>query len=197
MNILFPFIFIFCTIGLGIVSPDSFLKSLLDGATNSAGLCVALLAGYTVWMGLMNVWKESGVSTKISALFRPLVKTLFRIRDEQALNAVCMNVSVNLLGISGAATPYGIRAAQLLDKTEHAEFSSAMLFVVNATSLQLIPTSVIGIRTALGSAAPADIVLPTILTTCFSTLFAVALTWLCFLPASPQKIYKKQGAGIR
>jgi spore maturation protein A len=99
-----------------------------------------------------------------------------------------MNLSVNLLGISGAATPYGIRAANLLDKTKNAEFSSAMLFVINATSIQLIPTSIIGIRTALGSSAPADILLPTLISTAFSTLFAVGLLFLIFAPLPALKL---------
>ena len=100
-----------------------------------------------------------------------------------------MNMSVNLLGISGAATPYGIKAAKLLDASPHAEYSSAMLFVINATSIQLIPTSIIGIRTALGSVAPADILLPTIFTTAFSTLFAVGLIFLLFTPLPALKTH--------
>ena len=200
MNILFPCIILLCAAVLAVVAPQNFLAALLDGATKSASLCVALLASYAVWLGLMRVWEESGVSKKISKHLRPIVKKLFRLpdpKDEKAVDAVCMNLSVNLLGIAGAATPYGIQAANLLDKTNHADFSSCMLFVINATSIQLIPTSIIGIRTALGSAAPTDILLPTLITTTFSTLFAVGLLWLCFTPVSIPKIRKTQGAGIR
>ena len=132
----------------------------------------------------MRVWEECGVSKKTAKLFRPLAKRLFKTNDENALNAICMNLSVNLLGISGAATPYGIRAANLLDKTQNVEYSSAMFFVINATSIQLVPASIIGIRTALGSVSPSDILLPTLFTTAFSTLFAVFIIWLCFLPFS-------------
>ena len=197
MNLLFPLVFIVCALLLAVFSPDVFLKTLLSGAEKSASLCFALLSSYAVWLGLMNVWEESGVSKKVSSLFRPIARKLFRLPDGDALDAVCMNLSVNLLGISGAATPYGIKAAQLLNQTEHAEFSSAMLFVVNATSIQLIPTSLIGVRTALGSASPADIVLPTLLATAFSTTLAVALLHLAFLPVSLPRFHKKQGAGMR
>ena len=200
MNILFPIVFLLCAVLLLFFAPENFLAALLDGASTGASLCIALLSSYAVWLGLMRVWEESGVSKKVAKLFRPLAARLFRTRDERALDAVCMNLSVNLLGISGAATPYGILAAKLLDKTENAEYSSAMLFVLNATSIQLIPASMIGIRTALGSAAPADIVLPTLIATAFSTLLAVFLLRVCFLPKPDfvlPKFNKIKGAGMR
>ena len=188
MNILFPILFLLCNLLLLFFAPENFLGALLQGASKSASLCLSLLSSYAVWLGLMRLWEESGVSRKIAKLFRPFTKKLFRTDNQQALDAICMNLSVNLLGISGAATPYGIRAANLLDKTKNAEFSSAMLFVVNATSIQLIPTSIIGIRTALGSSAPADILLPTLISTAFSTLFAVGLLFLIFAPLPALKL---------
>jgi spore maturation protein A len=94
------------------------------------------------------------------------------------VTAISINLSANLLGLGGAATPYGIKAAQLLDASPHAEYASCMLFALNATSIQLLPTSVVGIRAALGSGSPADIVLPTIICTTLSTVIAVTLTFL-------------------
>ena len=191
MNLLFAFIFILSSVFLLFLSPDSFLPSLLGGASKSATLCVSLIATYSVWLGLMNVWKDSGVTDCVSKLVRPLTKKLFKTEDEETVSAISMNLSVNLLGISGAATPYGIQAARLLDKSEHAEYASAMFFVLNATSIQLIPTSIIGIRVALKSGAPADIVLPTLLTTAFSTLVGALLVRV-FIP--PKKAAKQRAA---
>jgi spore maturation protein A len=136
------------------------------------------VATYSVWLGLMRLWQDSGLSKKIAKFFRPIARRLFKTDDEETLENLCMNLSVNFLGISGAATPYGIAAARLLDKSEHADYASAMFFVLNATSLQLIPTSIIGIRVALHSAAPTDIILPTLFTTAFSTLFGALLTYI-------------------
>ncbi len=116
------------------------------------------------------------------------------------MQAISMNLSVNLLGISGAATPYGIQAANLLDKTDNAEYASAMLFVLNATSLQLIPTSIIAVRVALGSASPNDIVLPTLLATSLSTIVGVLLTKVFIKPARSSHalpiLIKTEGTGI-
>ncbi|MBQ8294930.1 MAG: hypothetical protein IJX87_00690 [Clostridia bacterium] len=182
MNILFTVIFIVATTLLLFHSPDAFLSTMLEGASKGATFCVSLIATYAVWLGLMKVWEDSGVARGVSRLLKPIAKRLLKTDDKDALDAACMNFSVNLLGISGAATPYGIKAANLLDRTENAEYASAMLFVLNATSLQIFPASMIAVRTALNSAAPTDIILPTLLTTAFSTLLGVILTKLFIKP---------------
>lgn len=161
MNAVFAAIFILSAAVLLVVDPSGFLPALLDGATRSATLSLSLLATYAAWLGLMKLWEESGVARGISKLLKPLCRKLFKTEDEEALSAIGMNLSANLLGIGGAATPYGIRAATLLDKSKNARYSSSMLFVINATSLQLIPTSVVAFRIAAGSASAADIILPT------------------------------------
>ena len=206
MNILFALILLFSCVILLISEPDVFLSTLLDGGSAAASLCLSLLATYAVWLGLMRVWEDSGVTRGVSRLLKPMAKRLFHTDDEETLQAVCMNLSVNLLGISGAAPPYGIQAANLLDKTDDAEYSSALFFVLNATSLQVLPTSIIAVRTSLGSGAPTDIVLPTLLASLFSTLLGVFLTklWIKRAPKRAKKTYpvpvhnqKMRRAGIR
>lgn len=200
MNPLFATVFILATAILLVLSPDTFLSTLLLGASKSASLCVSLLATYSVWLGLMRVWEDCGLSHGVSKILKPLARKLFKTDDKETLDSVCMNLSVNLLGISGAATPYGIRAAQLLDKSDEAEYASSMLFVLNATSIQLIPTSIIGVRVALGSTSPADILIPTLITTAFSTAIGVILTRLLIPPKRTKKVdafFQKQGAGAR
>ena len=198
MNILFATVFILSAVILLFISPDTFLSALLDGSSKSATLCLSLLATYSVWLGLMQVWEDSGVSRAVSRLLKPVAKKLFKTDDEESMNALAMNASVNLLCLSGAATPYGIRAAQLLDNSPNAEHSSAMLCVINATSIQVLPTSIIAIRTALRSVAPADIVLPTLFTSLFSTLLGVALVYL-LVPIKKRTplLTKIKGAGMQ
>ena len=182
MNVLFGVIFLITTGALLFINPDAFLQTMLDGASKSATTCFALIATYAVWLGLMRVWEDSGVARGVSRLVKPVARRLLKTEDKNALDAVCMNLSVNLLGISGAATPYGIQAANLLDKTPNAEYSSAMLFVLNATSLQIFPSSMIAVRVAMHSSAPNDIIIPTLITTVFSTLVGVLLTMLLIKP---------------
>ena len=191
MNVVFAVIFILSGAVLLLVDPAGFLTALLDGATKSATLCLALLASYAAWLGLMQLWEESGVARGISKLLKPLCRKLFRTNDEEALSAIGMNLSTNLLGIGGAATPYGIKAASLLEKNKDAHYSSSMLFVVNATSLQLIPTSVVALRIAAGSASAADIILPTMLATAFSTILGVLRVKL-FIKTDDKRAKKKR-----
>lgn len=196
MNHLFFAVFLISSVLLCFSSPQTFLASLLSGASKSATVCVSLVASYSVWMGLIRVWEDSGLTSAFSRRLRPLAKSLFQTDDNAALDAVCMNLSVNLLGIGGAATPYGFKAATLLDKSENAEYSSAMLFILNATSLQLIPTSIVAVRTAMHSAAPEDIILPSLLSTLFSSILGAILVRL-FIPPKHRKKEKTPRAGKR
>ena len=200
MNILFSGVLLLCSVIILIRAPENFLAAMLDGGSRAATLCVSLIATYSVWMGLIKVWEDSGVTRGVSKLLRPLAKKLFKTDDRAALDAVCMNLSVNLLGVSGAATPYGVKAAQLLDQSENAEYSSAMFFVLNATSLQLLPTSLIAVRVSMHSLSPADIVFPTLFTTLFSTILGGFLTWLFLRPKNRENVCKFlqiQGAGTQ
>lgn len=207
MNILFSAIFLVCTALLLFLNPEEFLPSLLDGASRAATLCVSLIATYSVWMGLMRVWEDCGLARGMSKLLKPLAKRLLKTDDDTALSAVCMSFSVNMLGISGAATPYGVQSARLLDKTENAEYSSAMFFVLNASSLQILPTSIIGVRVAMHSASPMDVVIPILITSAFCTVLSATLTALFLRPdTSPKRIEtpdfhafspKTTGAGTR
>ncbi len=186
MNTLFTLVFLLCCFFLLCRNPDGFLAAMLEGGGKAASTCFALIATYSVWMGLMRVWEDSGVARGVAKLVKPLARRILKTEDEAALQTASMNLSVNLLGISGAATPYGVKTAQLLDKTPNAEYSSAMFFVLNATSLQILPASIVAVRAAMQSGNPTDIILPTLLTTLFSTIVGVLLT-MAFLPSHHKK----------
>ena len=199
MNAIFSGLFLGAAAILLIANPELFLPTVLEAAGDSATLCVALLSSYAVWMGLMRIWEACGITKKISRLLRPICKRLFKTDDEPALEAISANLSCNLLGLGGAATPYGIEAVRRLDSSQHAEYASCMFFALNATSIQLLPTSVVGLRASLGSGAPADIVLPTLLCTAASTFVACFLTWLFLRPKAKKTpaIQKNKVAGMR
>ena len=206
MNALFTVIFLLSSLFILYVSPESFLSTLLDGGSKSATVCISLLASYSLWLGLMQVWEDSGLTQTISKRLQPLAKKLFKTDDRQTLNAICMNLSVNLLGISGAGTAYGIKAAKLLDKSPQAEYASSLFFVLNATSIQLFPTSLIAMRVSLQSSAPNDIVLPVLLSSVFSTVLSVLLTNVCIPKQGEEHLFtrlfewkkvKSKGAGMQ
>jgi spore maturation protein A len=91
-----------------------------------------------------------------------------------------------MLGMSGATTPMGIKAIQELEKYTGTEYAITMFFVINATSVQIIPSSVMALRTSMGSSSPADIIIPTILATLISTIVGVLLV----------KIFVKKGKNV-
>ena len=78
MNILFSVIFIASAVILLLFDPAGFLPAMLDGASKSAALCIALLASYAAWLGLMKLWEESGVARGFSRLLKPAIKKLFK-----------------------------------------------------------------------------------------------------------------------
>ena len=86
-----------------------------------------------------------------------------------------MNISANILGISGATTPMGILAIKELEKYPNTHKQIATFFVVNATSIQLIPSSILALRTSMNSAFPSDIIVPTILATLLSFIVGIIL----------------------
>ena len=185
MNVLFTAVFIFSAALLLFSSPQEFLPALLSAASSSAALCVALLSSYAVFCGLSALWEKSGIAAALARFLQKPVKRLFKSDDPELAKCVGMNVSANLLGIGALATPYGVQAAKLLDGSKHIgeperEYALAVLFTLNAASLQLVPTSVIALRTAAGSAAPSSVVLPILLSSAFFLTLALPCTRLAY-----------------
>jgi len=133
----------------------------LDGARSAVELCVTMAGALCLWTGVMEVMKQSGLSARLAGAFRPLLRWLMpsAARDAETLAAVAANLSANLLGLGNAATPLGIRAARLMARGGNGTASDDLcLFVVlNTASIQLFPTTVAGVRAALGAAEPFDI----------------------------------------
>ncbi len=177
MNAIFAVVFLLSALLFLLFDPNGFLSALLSGAQKSAVLALSLLFVYCVWLGFFKVMEQSGLSAKLSRRVYPLAKKLFRSSDQDALLLASENLSANFLGLPGAPTPLGIRAAEKFCAAKN-DYAADMLFVLNATSLQLLPTTVIALRLAAGSAAPADIFLPTLISTLFSTLLGALLVRL-------------------
>lgn len=173
MNAIFTAIILISAIILCITSPTDFLPAMLDGGLNALKCCLTLFCIYAVWMGLSAVAEECGITKKAAKLLSPACTKFFRTDDEQAVKEIAMNLSCNLIGIGGAATPFAVKAIERLEQSGN-EFAQNLLFIVNATSIQLIPTTVITLRAAAGSAAAYDIVLPSLIATMISTGSAVA-----------------------
>lgn len=177
MNAVFALVFLVSAALCLVLDADAFLPALLKGGEKAVTLSVALLSVYCVWLGFFKVLEQSGLSDKLTNRLYPLSKRLFRSQDKEALFAATSNLTANFLGLPGAPTPLGIRATQKFCAAKN-DYAADMLFVLNATSLQLLPVTVIALRSSLGSAAPYDIILPTLLATLCSTLLGALLVRL-------------------
>lgn len=177
MNVIFAVIFLAAAIVFLVHDPEGFLPAMLAGGQKAATVCLALLASYCVWLGFFKVLEKSGLSERLAKGLYPAARRLFRSQDRQTLALACQNIAANLLGLPGAPTPPGVAATQKFLAAGN-DYAADMLFVLNATSLQLLPTTVIALRAAAGSSSPADILAPTLLATLVSTLAGAALVIL-------------------
>ncbi|MBR5900685.1 MAG: hypothetical protein IKZ38_04775 [Clostridia bacterium] len=175
MNIIFGIILILSTTLLIFSNPESVLSAMLSGGEKALNLTLKMVVVYAVWLGIFELMDRSGLSKKIAKLLRPCNKFLFGELPDSANDYMSLNISANLLGMSGATTPMGIKSVLELEKYPNTEYAIAMFFVINATSVQLIPSSVLALRTSMGSASPSDIILPTILATLVSSVVGVLL----------------------
>ena len=133
----------------------------LEGAGAAVDLCLAMAGVLCLWMGVMEIMRRSGLSAGLSRLLRPLLGRLYPefARDREVMDCISANVSANLLGLGNAATPLGIQAAQKMSRRRPgvACDGMCMLVVCNTASIQLIPTTVAGVRLAAGCETPFDI----------------------------------------
>ena len=133
----------------------------LTGAQSAVELCLSMAGAICLWSGVMTLMDRCGLSEKLAALLRPLLRRILpnASRDSETLAALSANVSANLLGLGNAATPLGIRAATRMAQGCNGVASDELcrLVVLNTASIQLLPTTVAAVRSAHGCAAPFDI----------------------------------------
>lgn len=175
MNVIFGIIITVCTVILTFKSPETLLSAMLEGTNKALDLSLKMVVIYAVWMGVFKIMEKTGLSEKIAKLLKPLNRLLFGKVDEESSKYISLNLSANLLGMSGATTPMGINAVKALDKSEKSNYAVAMFFVINATSVQLVPSSILALRSTFNSASPSDVILPTILATLVSTIVGILL----------------------
>jgi spore maturation protein A len=122
---------------------------------------------------------ESKLTEKLAKLLMPLTFFLFGEQDKETRELLATNIAANLIGVGSAATPSGIMAAQRMQgQNETINKSTMMLIVLNASSLQIVPTTIITMRQEAGSAAASGIFMPALITSVITSLLAVGLVKL-------------------
>lgn len=157
------------------------VNSVTTGASLGFEMALKLTGIMAFWLGLMNIAKDSGIMQTIGRLVSPIMTRLFPEipADSDAMQAVLLNVSANVLGLGNASTPFGLKAMQELQKLnpfpEIASESMCMLLAINTSSIQLVPITGMLFLSNGGASTPQDIIVTTLLATLCSTIVAVLL----------------------
>jgi spore maturation protein A len=185
MNYIFTF-FIVC--GIAVAAINGRIDVVLSAATSSAEAAVErainLIGIVSLWLGIARVAEKSGLINIISRVIAPLFRWLFPSipKNHPALGCILMNLSANILGFGNAATPFGLKAMQELqklnDKPDTATPAMCTFLGINTSSVTLIPATIIALRASAGSTNPTEVVPAIIFATCCSTLAAIFLDFI-------------------
>src|SRR5690554_191266 len=157
------------------------VTSLFDGATNAATISLGLIGMMAFALGIMKIGEKGGMITIFARAVGPFFHKLFPEvpKNHPALGSVLMNFSANALGLDNAATPLGLKAMKELQELnpqkDTASNAQIMFIVLNASSLTLLPITIMAYRQEAGAVDPSDIFLPILLATFFSSLTALML----------------------
>jgi len=175
-------IFFGILVGLFTGNGEIISKSIINSADSTVSMIIGLVGLMCFWCGVMKVAEKSGFTSKLAKLLKPILKVVFKeaAKDEKALGAIVMNITANMMGLGNAATPFGIKAMQEMDRLNKkkgvASNDMCLFLVLNAACIQLVPSTVISIRAAVGSTNPGAILLPAVLA---STTAAITGVIIC------------------
>ena len=179
MNIVFFVLFFASLAYMLFTDPSGATAAALAGAENAVTLSLKMLAVYVLWLGVLGVMRRNGVANFISRIFRPITKRAFKGETPETQQLIAENLAANFLGIGSVATPLGIEAVKAMQgERADATFHTALFIVINACGVQLLPATIIALRQQAGSASPADIFLPTVISTLLTATIGVTLCYL-------------------
>ncbi len=160
---------------------DTVTTSAMKAAELGVEVAIELIGVMSLWLGLMRLAEEAGLVRVIARVFGPAIRKLFpSLRpNSPALGAIIMNLSANILGLGNAATPFGLKAMQELQKEnpnpEVASPAMITFLALNTSCLTLVPATIIGVRLKANSLNPTEIIGTTIFATgCAMTVAIIA-----------------------
>lgn len=160
---------------------EALSAAILSGAGGAVTLTLGLLGLMCLWCGMIKVFSGAGFLGRLSRLLAPLLRFAFPgvYKTGEGAEEICATLAANLLGMGNAATPFALCAMQKMKASMPAEGvvgdDMITFAVLNTAAFSLIPSGLIALRYAAGSAAPAAIILPVFLVSLPSSLFALLL----------------------
>lgn len=160
--------------------PEVFTEALMESCTDAVHFMIGLSGIIAVWCGLMNIAKDSGLIDKIASKSMPVMKFLFpHERDKDTIAMMLMSFTANVFGAGNSATVFSLKAMERLDKANgHSPVASdamCMFMAVSMSMIQLVPITIIKIRSDLGSANPGSIIIPAIIAGLISMVASIAV----------------------
>ena len=198
MNYIF-FILIVGSIIIGAINGklQDVVNAVMSGAELSVKVAFSLIGIMAFWLGMMKIAQKAGIIDWISKVLKPIAKLLFNEipPDSPATGDIAMNFSANAFGLSNAATPFGIKAMEELQKVNKDKTSASnamcMFLGMNTAGFQLIPTTVLAVLVGIGYENPTEIIAPTLLVTLIAFISAIILSKIF------QKLWKPQTEEIK
>ncbi|MBR2862123.1 MAG: hypothetical protein IKB97_00990, partial [Bacteroidaceae bacterium] len=160
------------------------MDSTFETAKTAFEISLGLTGVLSLWLGVMKIGERGGVVNVLARWLGPVFSKLFPDipKGHPVVGNIFMNISANMLGLDNAATPLGLKAMEGLQelnpKKDTASNPMIMFLVLNTSGLTIIPVSIMVYRAQMGAAQPADIFIPILITTFFSTLTGIVVTAL-------------------
>ncbi len=179
LNIIWPiFIIISIVYAFCVGRIDEVNASIFESAESTVNLMLTFFGTLCLWNGIMEIATNTTLIEKLTKFLSPIMRIIFPgiRKEDKEYKEISMNMVANILGLGNAATPLGLKAMETMQEKninkDRLSNSMAMLIVINTASLEIIPTTVIAVRTSLNSANPTSIIIPVWIATiaAFSTV---------------------------
>ena len=139
-------------------------NAIFESADQTVELCLTMFGTLCLWNGIMKIAIKTSMIEKLTKFLKPVISFIFpEIKNDKKISKeISMNMVANILGLGNAATPLGLKAMESMQKinTDKSKLSNpmAMFILINTASLQIVPTTVISIRSSVGSQEPTKII---------------------------------------
>ncbi len=156
-------------------------NELLNATQRAVQVSIGLIGIMAFWLGIAKIAQKSGLINLISKLISPILKLIFNElpKNSPAFSNIALNITANALGLSNAATPFGIKAMKDIKKEENkndvATNSMCIFLAMNTAGFQIVPATVLAILIAAGAKNPTEIIIPTFIVTLSSFIFAIVI----------------------
>lgn len=185
LNLVWP-IFIIISFSYAIFSGNlqNLNASIFDSVESAVNLSITMLGTMCLWSGIIHVAANTNIMKMMNKMLKPIIRFLFpEVREnKKAQSEISMNMVANILGLGNAATPLGLKAMETLQEEnknkQELSNSMIMLIVINTASIQIIPTTIIAIRSSLGAENPTSIIVPVWIATICAAIVGITVTKL-------------------